>query len=396
MSTIVLEPRVLEWARTRAGFDYATLALKVLGSEGSPEQVREWEETGELTFRRAELVAEKTHTPFGCLFLKEPPVEKLPIDDFRTIASAGIRKPGPDLLDVIYQCQQRQAWYRDYMIQLGAEPLEFIGTLNTEQPVRAAEEIRTRFKIGTIISSKAESWKENLSLHFEAAEAAGVLVMRSGVVGNNPHRPLQTDGDQGFHGFALSDRYAPLVFINSRHTLAAQLFTLVHEIAHLGLGESAVSKLAQANADTIEVERYCNTVAAETLVPMREFKSLWQRSSDPAAEARRLAAKYKVSTLVIAIRARDAGFFTEHNYRSFYAMEKARYQRGQQRKDTSEAKGHFHNTLGARAGNRFSRALIASTLEGRTTYKDAFRLLGIKSTATFQKFARVKYGYDFG
>ena len=85
-----LNPSVLRWARQRAGLDYETLAKKVLGKESNPDEVKEWERTGRLTFHHAELLAAKTHTPFGYLFLDEPPKEELPINDFRTPRGAGI------------------------------------------------------------------------------------------------------------------------------------------------------------------------------------------------------------------------------------------------------------------------------------------------------------------
>src|SRR6266567_227624 len=94
-----LKPRVLQWARKRAGLDYETLAKKVLGKKANPDEVKEWERTGKLTFHHAELLAAKTHTPFGYLFLDGPRKIEKKINDFRTPRGAGIQKPSNDLLD---------------------------------------------------------------------------------------------------------------------------------------------------------------------------------------------------------------------------------------------------------------------------------------------------------
>jgi len=390
MSTIILEPSLLKWARKRAGLSHARLAQKVLGEASKADRVQEWEQTGEVTFSRAEKIAEKTYTPFGFLFLDRPPKEELPISDFRTIDNSSMRKPSPELLDVIYRCQQRQAWYREYLISTKSEPFSF-RLSNTEYPIKSAKDMRAAFGIGPMLSKSADTWYANLLLHIEAIETAGVLVMRSGTVDNNAHRPLSTEE---FRGFALSDKYAPLIFINSTDPLAAQLFTLIHELTHVCIGESAVSNPRQTYASTNAAESYCNEVAAEVLVPLAEFVERWREAADEVKEIRRLSKTYKVSTLVIARRARDAGFINPGQFREFYKSEVAMYKSRLELRRATEHGGDFHSVLSARAGHRFASAIVASALGGGTTYKDAFRLLGIKSIVALRRFAETKYGHN--
>jgi Zn-dependent peptidase ImmA (M78 family) len=386
-------PKVLEWARKRAGLDEAALAKKVLGTPEAADEVKQWEETGELTLHRAELLAQKTYTPLGYLFLDKPPKEELPIKDFRTPQGHGIRKPSPALLDVIYQCQRRQAWYREYLISNGAEPLDFVGKSSPQTPVEVtARNIADRIKIGSRISTEIPSWRENLTLHFEAAEEAGILVMRNGVVGNNNRRKLSRDE---FRGFALSDEYAPLVFINTRDANAAQVFTFVHEIAHIWIGESAVSNPVRTYAEANNLERYCNAVAAEVLIPLAQVHQNWRATADAEDEIRKIARLYKVSTLVASRRAKDAGFITPTEFKRFYEAEVERYFKstaGTEGK-TEEPGGNFYNSLKARAGDRFCRALIANTLEGKTQYTEAFHLLNLRNTKSFENFARARFSY---
>src|SRR5687768_18610267 len=104
------------------------------------------------------------------------------------------------------------------------------------------------------------TWTDARRRFIELADEMGIMVMCSGVVLNNNTRRLDPDE---FRGFALADDLAPLVFINGSDTKAAQMFTLAHELAHIWLGQSAVSDAQASQFSDNAVERWCNQVAAE-------------------------------------------------------------------------------------------------------------------------------------
>jgi Zn-dependent peptidase ImmA (M78 family) len=369
---VEVKPALLRWARERAGLDADALAHRF-------PRLADWErEQARPTLKQLEQFANVTHTPVGYLFLPEPPVEHVPIPDFRTAGNRHIEHPSPDLLDTVYLCQQRQEWYRDFVRSQGEEPIGFVGsaTLNSNIEITAAA-IRTALAFDLEERRQMPTWTEALRRFIEQADALGVLVMVNGVVGNNNYRRLHPDE---FRGFALADDLAPLVFINGADTKAAQMFTLAHELAHIWVGQTGLSDVGPVTAPTHDVERWCNQVAAELLVPLSVLRSEYQRGEDLRSALDRLARRFKVSTLVVLRRIHDAGGITRDQLWEFYQRELERL-----RTIPKTSGGDFYLTQGARVGKRFARALVTSTLEGQTLHRDAFRLLGFSKLATFRE-----------
>ncbi len=377
---ITLQPALLQWARQRAGLREADLGKK-LGIKKAPEdQVEQWEKDGIITYSRVQKIAKITHTPFGYLFLSTPPVEVLPVADFRTVGSEDAARPSPELLDVLYDAMRKQTWYRDYLLDLAEDPLDFVGSVTLKQsPVAVASAIRKRFRFDVSLRTAAENWEQALGFMFDHCEEEGVMVIRSGIADGNTHRPLKVEE---FRGFALTDAYAPLVFINTADSPAAQMFTLVHELVHLWLGVSGVSNLERTYAPEKKVEAFCNQVAAEVLVPLDELEKCLNEGLDEMVALRR---RFKVSSLVILRRLKDLGKMSAVTFQKLYREQEEAFIL---KKSKQKSGGNYYATQRVRVGKRFARALIGSAMEGRTLYRDAYDLLGIKKAETFRKFAQ--------
>lgn len=374
---VSVQPELLHWALERAGLSAETLEKKF-------PKLRNWL-TGELapTLRQLEAFASTTHTAIGYLMLPEPPAETLPIPDFRTMAHAWMDRPSPDLLDMIYLCQQRQDWYRDYARLHGDKPLSFVATTQPDGDViEVAAEISQAIGFDLLQRKECSSWSEALRQFIRQVEDAGILVMVSGIVGSNTHRKLDPEE---FRGFSLVDELAPLIFINGSDTKAAQMFTLAHELAHIWLGVSGISDTRAANLPDEGTERWCNTVAAEILAPLHEVRQQYDPHTELHDNLQRLARIFKVSTLVVLRRLFDIGAIDQQTLWDTYQQELTRL-RSMERKGSGG--GDFYNTLGARTGQRLIRALVASTLEGQTLFQDAFHMLGIRKSATFYEEAK--------
>lgn len=372
---VAVKPEMLRWACERAGSDVEEMSRRI-------PQLRAWERgEAQPTLKQIEAFANATHTPIGYLFLDKPPVERVPIPDFRTMAGEGVAEPSPDLLETIYICQQRQEWYRDFARSVGEKPLPFVGSATVGSDIVAtAAEVRGALGFDLEERRQMPTWAEALRRFIEQADDLGILVMVNGVVGNNNHRRL----DPGeFRGFALADDLAPLVFLNGADTKSAQMFTLAHELVHIWLGQSALSDVEMQSAPSHRTEVWCNKVAAEVLVPLAALRAEYRNQSEPREEAQRLARRFKVSTLVILRRIHDCGGLTYVQFCDAYQDELKLL-----RALPKGSGGNFYLTQAARVSKRFASALVESTLEGQTLHRDAFQLLGFSKLATFQQLGR--------
>jgi Zn-dependent peptidase ImmA (M78 family) len=367
----------LAWAADRSGLDEATITAKFaafpkwLARDADP------------TFKQLEEFARYTHTPLGYLFLAEPPTEAVPIPDFRTMGNLAIPRPSPDLLDTIYDCQTRQEWYRDYAQAGGLAPPPFVGSVQSGGPVAdVAATIRDALQFGTTRRASYRTQDDARGYLIKAIEDLGILVMVNGVVGNNTHRKLNTDE---FRGFAIADPLAPLIFVNGADTKAAQLFTLIHELAHIWAGDTALSDADMSARNGQDKELWANKVAAEVLVPQAELRAVWPASSN-TSDLERTAGRFRISTLVTLKSAFDAGLIGWDDYRSRYRAEWDRIQEFLNERGSGGG-GNFYNTQPFRVGRHFARAVVSWTLEGRTLFSDAYALLGTAKHETFERLA---------
>lgn len=375
-----VKPELLRWACERAQLDVEALTAKF-------SRFPQWL-AGEVrpTRKQLESFARFTHTPVGCLFMSKPlrELDRLPIPDLRTMGDARVDRPSVNLLETVYICQRRQEWYREFASTELLDKCDFVNSATLDDDVVAvADSIRRAIDFDIAERHRIPTWTDALGRMIEQVEEAGVLVMVNSVVGNNTHRRLDPEE---FRGFALTDELAPLVFINGADTKSAQMFTLAHELAHLWLGETALSNVAPVTlpaAPAHRIERWCNQVAAELLVPLRALQAEYDADAGLHDEVNRLARRFKVSTLVILRRIHDIGALGRDGFREAYRDEHERL-----RSLPRGGGGNFYRTQASRVSRRFARALIVSTLEGHTLYRDAFRLLGSRKIKTFNDLGR--------
>jgi Zn-dependent peptidase ImmA (M78 family) len=353
-----LSPQVLEWAANQIGGSLGEIARKI--SARTAERIVE----GKLSHPQAVKFAQLTGTPFGYLFLDAPPESRnAPIADFRMLPL--VNRLSKNFFDVYDDIDYKQAWYRAFLEESGADPLPFIGRYNlSTDPTTIANDIRSVLKLSVEDYAALRKPEDLFSLLSAKAEGAGILVFKNGVVSDNTKRPLAVEE---FRGFVLSDRIAPAIFINGADTPAAWAFTLAHELAHLWLGDSGISDASYKTGN--RAERLCNATAAELLVPLAQFLALWnegQGHDDTRLE--RARKHFKVSALVIARRALDLRLINEAKYEAAYENAK----RAAKRKKSG---GDYYSTLAVRNSKRFTARIAHLAASGAISLRVAGQLL---------------------
>ncbi len=362
---------LLSWALSRSRLSPSHVAEK---AHVGVEKLLSWE-SGEAwpTFRQAQNLAHVLHVPFGYLFLSKLPEERLALPDLRTFAEAPPERVSVDLRDVINDALRKQEWYREYAVEEGEPPADFVGSYGLhDAPERVAEDIVRTLSIHDDLLPNAVSWTDYLSRLSQKAEEIGILVLRSGFVETNTHRTLSVEE---FRGFAIGDEFAPLVFINTRDAKAAQIFTFAHELAHLWIGQSGISSPDMETPiwpHERSVERFCSRVAAEVLVPQSVFIAGWNPRTSVEEELQTQASRYRVSTVMILRRARELGRIPREGYYRFLEREKDRQQESRE----SGSGGNFYALCRVRHSPRLTYAVVSAALEGRILFRDAVRLLG--------------------
>ncbi len=199
-------------------------------------------------------------------------------------------------------------------------------------------------------------------------ESKGVFVIQMGDLGSHHSRVSVEE----FRGMAIADRLAPIIVINPNDTLNAKVFTLVHELCHLGLGKNIISNEFYTKQNKIEV--FCNAVAAEVLVPSDELQVLIVNEIT-SSFIDNLAKKFCVSSIVIARRLLELNYITEQEYQETFN----KYVTLSQRKQAKSSKGGPDSNIVAKArlGNKLIKTILNATYNGTLDFSDASSVLNL-------------------
>lgn len=382
-----VNPSILRWARETAGFSIEDAADKIglgaaRGLAGSERLVML--EAGEAEPSRPLLLkmASQYRRPLLTFYLAEPPVMAARGEDFRTLPEEFAQRDAALVDTLLREVRARQEMVRALLeAEDEAQVLSFVGSFDRDL---GAEALATNivetlgFDLEHFRHGSGRGSAKGFSYLRERVEAAGVFVLLIGNLGSH-HSALNVEL---FRGFALADPVAPFVVINDQDSEQAWSFTLLHELAHIWLGESGVS----GGRPTIAIETFCNDVAGRILLPADDIAG--EQSLIGATQGRvmaRIAAiadARQVSHSMVAYKLYREGIIDQHMWSAVTALYRQLWLRNRaaQRDRARESDGgpNYYIIRRHRLGNRLlalSRRMLA---DGALSPSKAAAILGVK------------------
>ncbi|MDR3195267.1 MAG: ImmA/IrrE family metallo-endopeptidase [Endomicrobium sp.] len=382
-----INPRVLKWAREAVCFSHSDIVKKLNKKTIKEIDLIAWEEGRDFpTIDIAKSLAKLYGIKFITFYLPSIPKNIKPLKDFRGVSDAAAFSK--NFVFLMREIQGKQEWLKEYFASKGKKPINFISSVNIDNGIKTAVNSLNSLLLTDIkLKPKAD---DTLKALVKKIESLGVFVS----IGNsfNGHYLYAIESAEA-RGFAIADKIAPFIFINSKDNKEAQLFTLIHEFCHLLLGKSGVSDTSSDNRKPIEV--FCNKATAEFLMPTEKFREVWDSitTNDLGKKIEILCEKFPTSSLSVIIKIHTLKLIDKNTFDETHN----RYKKNDSAKSTVNAaiqkqgKTHFSapylRTLRIN-GRQFIDVVIEAYNSNEIMIRNACSLLGITKAAKFDTYER--------
>lgn len=372
-----ITPKVFKWARESAKMSEDVAASKV---SVTVEKFKEWEVgQSQPTIRQAQTLAKAYRRPFALFFLPDIPSDFKPLQDFR---KKGSKDLSTSSIFIIREIQQKQAWISEVNEDNKEDIIPFVGKYSQQDnPIEIANDILDTLKI---IPLNYKS-KNPILEWIDKAETNGVFISRTSFI----HSKLKLDSEE-LQGFAIADKFAPFVFINSDDWNAPQLFTLVHELAHIWINKTGISNeiepLIKDKDKYNPVELFCNEVAANALMPAKYINQIEKKTFNNAREVFKIAKEFGVSSFALIVRALNLNLISFEAYKRLKTQAEIDFKeflkREEEKKEKQKVKAKdspiYYPLIINRNGRLFTQTVLDAYRGGYIEPTLASNLLNVK------------------
>ena len=318
---------------------------------------------GELepTFNQVYALSKLINIPTGLLLLKEPISASSLNVDFRTFNSELLSDISSELKDTIIEMQEKQ----EFLKEIVENECPFVGIFTFDDDYSDVI-LKARELLGNEITRKRfDNYRKILG-------QLGIFIFLNGKYKDNTHRPLNLNE---FRGFVLSDKKAPIIFINQLDSKTGQFFTLIHEFVHLLYGDSDLFD-GEDSKKRSKTEAIINSITAEILVPKELISDMFDNQIDIRTSLDSLSRKFEVSKFVILRRLYDLSMVSRKDFMSLQNELEAEFKLIEDIKKNSGG-GNYHNNLLFRMDSNFFNHVNNAVQQNKITYTDAFGIVGV-------------------
>lgn len=367
MVDVNIKRPVLEWAVSRAGFDFDELIEKARGKE-KKEKIA----NGIIPISLAKKLAVKARIPFGFLMLPTPPEIKRPeIPDLRTF-KYGRRELSDRFYEQFEDIRSKVEWFSSEVTDGPEDTPEYVGRFSESYSKGGLDAREVAKNIADTLNYKPfenrdiRTPEDNFRYLSSLCEDKGMLIFKSSFVAGKTQQQLSVDE---FRGFVITEYVLPAIFVNGSDYPQAWVFTLAHELAHVWLNKPGVIGANSENLNEESLESFCNKVAAFLLMPEEKFLFFWKTFD--SQQVMHLARVMKVSLSAAAIRARELRLIDDGELRSLLDRIRVAVNR-------SDSSPTIYQVLPVRCSKRFTRYVVRRAITGDLLLNDAAKLLNVK------------------
>jgi Zn-dependent peptidase ImmA (M78 family) len=366
-----IQPEVMRWARQSIGLSVFDVALRL---KRPVEEIEAWESGNAFpSYPQLEKLAYQIYKrPLAVFFLPAPPEEVSPVREFRTL-------PTDELLALAVDTHLHIR--RAHAFQLALR--ELFGTRNPSEHCIWQESSLSRARS---VADQAATVRSYLGIALEEQirwndEDRALKAWRKAIEDKGVFIFKESFEQKDISGFCLVDDQFPIVYLNNSTTKTRQIFSLLHELAHLLLSVNGLSKFDQRYVERLpdeekHIEQFCNVIAAEILIPSADFQIQARQFPENIERASEqhfsdLAARYGVSREAILRRFLDQDRVTA----AFYTQKAKAWAAQQQKKGTG---GDWYTSKNAYLSDRFAKEVVSRHYKNQLSVEQAADLLGIK------------------
>ena len=361
-----INPAILKWARERSG--YTVEAIAAFLKKGA-SIVKDWE-SGESapTYVQLEKLADKYKRPIALFFFPEPPEEP------NIAENLALRSSDNDPLEPRIHILLRQAYAKQLSLMelnFGTNPSERkifrdLQARSTDAATTLAQKARNYLGVSVDTQTGWNTATETLENWRYSIEEVGIFVFK------------EAFQDDSVDAFCLVHDEFPVIYLNNSRAAVRQIFSLFHELAHLLLGESDVTRGISRGRG--EIEMFCDQFAAEFLVPSEDLETRLTFSVYDDEVIEELANYYNVSRPVILIKLVNRGIYTQNNYwQKINQWTKEHERRMEKREDgNTPSGGSYYNTLATYLGYRFIELAFRKYRQGHCSIEQLAEHLNVK------------------